>query len=349
MLPYDADASRQAETWFTRLFGEFARRLSRNRPSDNTSYVKLGFIRVDAGQQEVRNYRTFFGERGKYIIGPAELSTTFPFGLIVSRRYFHNRETFFVAPEIGQLNPIWERRVQSIASGSDAIKRRRALEEDEFYALRPWRSGDSKKNIHWRTSAKYGAPIVKQHDQQNNRDFALMLDLYCENGDEILTSRCELALSFAATAVLQMGNAVQGQVAVGVAGRETEICHSRSRQGIVKDAMQRFSVAQYSSDPQVAEILFQLSGLVSKGTPIYIVSSRSCPEFLSPNFEDDSDEPTDSKSAQLRRRFRQIVPLIRWIEADDKVFHQMFTMEPNAIQAASLQKLSSKWAGHARR
>ena len=352
---FDTESANETETWFSRIFGEVTKRISRKRSNnENTSFVKLGFLRVNPQQEEVRNYRTFFGKRGKYIIGPAEVSTTFPFGLIVSRRYYRKCETILVAPETGQLKPTWERRVQSIATGSDAIKRRRALEEDEFYALRPWRSGDSKKNIHWRTSAKYGEPIVKQHDQPNNRDFALMLDLFCENNDEILASRCELALKFAATAVLQIGSAVQGQIAIGVGGRETEICHSRSQQGIVNDAMRRLSVAQFSNDPQVAEILIQISGLVSRGTPIYVVSSRSCPAFLDPNFDDGldvnaGDSASDRQTLQLRRRLRQIAPLVRWIETETELFNQLFSLEPDVVQAASLQKFSSKWASHARR
>ncbi|MFK7767673.1 MAG: DUF58 domain-containing protein [Mariniblastus sp.] len=356
MQHFDAESARDSESWFTRLFGEITKRLSQKNKNESVARVKLGFVRVDAGDQEVKNYRTYFAQRGKYYIGPAELSTTFPFGLIVSRRHYRYRETFFVAPETGKLNPTWEKRVQSIASGSESIKRQRALEEDEFHALRRWRSGDSKKNIHWRTSAKLGEPIVKQHDQQNNRDFALMIDLYCDKENEQLATRCELALSFAATAIFQMGIAVQGQIAIGVAGEETEICHSRSQKGIINDAMQRLSVAKYSDDPQVAEILFQLSGLVSKGTPIYIVSSRTCPSYLDPSFDAEDagtlsggSQTIDHQSAKLHRRFRQIIPLVRWIQADDALFNQMFTMEPNVVHESSLQKFSSKWTSHARR
>ena len=149
---------------------ELVNRIRRRTKNAIQPGVKLGFVRVTAGQSEVQAYRAFFGQRGKYTIGPATLSTTFPFGLIVSRTHFPDTTTVFVSPELGRVETTWEKRIQSTAIGSDALKRRRALEEDEFYALRPWRSGDNKKNIHWRTTARYGQPIVKQYDQQNNRD-----------------------------------------------------------------------------------------------------------------------------------------------------------------------------------
>jgi uncharacterized protein (DUF58 family) len=138
--PVGSDQSPGSDRWWTRWFGEIFQRLNRPNSGQNRSEVKLGFVRVDAGRSAVQSYRVFFAQRGKYTIGPAALSTTFPFGLIVSRIHFPQTKPIFVGPQIGELHPTWERRVQSIASGSDTIKRRRALEEDQFYALRPWRS-----------------------------------------------------------------------------------------------------------------------------------------------------------------------------------------------------------------
>jgi uncharacterized protein (DUF58 family) len=296
----------------------------------------------------MKSYRVFFAHRGKYVIGPAELSTTFPFGLIVSRIRFRQTESIFVGPAIGELHPTWERRVQSIASGSDTIKRRRALEEDEFYALRPWRSGDGKKNIHWRTSAKYGHPIVKQHDQQNNRDFALMLDLHLDpSHEERSQADAEQALSFAATAILQIGNAVQGQIAIGICGKETDHCHSRSHQGVVAEVMKRLAIAQPFENPEVVEMLFQISSSVSRGTPIYVVSTRPRPADLDRNrLQTDTG---NLESDRMAKRLKQVLPRLRWLEVGSKEFDSMYTITQDQAQETQLQRFSSRWSTDARR
>jgi len=343
MLPYDANGAKESEGWLARWFGEIFSRFGKRRLNEDQSEIKIRFVRIKSGSTEVQTYRTYFSQRGKYLIGPGHLSTTFPFGLIVSRIHFPTTEALFVGPEVGQLHPTWERRVQSIASGSDTIKRQRALEEEEFYALRPWRSGDSKKNIHWRTSAKFGQPIVKQHDQQNNRDFALMLDLHSPDADsKAAIERCELALSFTATAILQIGNAVQGQVAVGVCGQESEFCHSRTQHGIISEVMKRLAVAKTSNEPQLTEMLLQLSTSVSSGTPIYIVSSRPRPETLDASLVnvDSGDKITD----RLAKRVKRVLPLVRWIEVDSEEFRSMFSMTPDEVRVDRLNQFTARWA-----
>jgi hypothetical protein len=330
-----------------RWLGEIFRRLRQRTFPPSQSDVRMAFVRIDAGQSEVQAYRVFFAVRGEYTVGPAAISTTFPFGLIVSRLHFRKTETLFVGPEIGQLQPTWERRVQSVASGSDSLMRRRTLDECEFYALRPWRSGDSKRNIHWRTSAKLGQPIVKQHDQPNNRDFALMLDLYSDGRDKKFDARSEQALSFAATAIRQMGSAVQGQLAVGICGLETETCLSRSQQKMQSDLSRRLAVAQTTDQPRLSETLIQLAGLVSRGTPIYVISSRPRPE----QFKLSSIQANSGSQEQdrLTRSLRPVLRNVRWLEVDSEEFRSLFTIERNADRESDLKQLASRWVKDVKR
>lgn len=320
------------------------------KQADQVSEVKIGFVVVAADQSAVQSYRIFFGERGKYYVGPARLTTTFPFGLISSQKRFRGRQTCFVGPETGRLNPVWEQRIQSLASGSESIKRQRALQEDEFYALRPWRSGDSKKNIHWRTTAKLGQPIIRQYDQQNNRDFALILDLHATDDDPLAAHRCELALSFSATALLKIGSLVHGQVAVGICGDESEQSQGRSAAAVISKAMQQFAVAQTSPDPDLVNMLFSIAPLVSPGTPIYIVSSREMPnQFELDHLLSMEQDPSNPEQIKIARRLKRVVPAIRWLNVESDEFKQMFTQEQNSATQAGLKKLSTRWGAHVRR
>ena len=341
---------RWLESWTSRWFGEIKARLFQKSGRDIRFNAKLGFVRIDGEKSEIESYRVFFARRGEYVVGPATVSTTFPFGLIVSRLHIPEPETVFVAPEIGQLQPTWEKRVESITTGADAIKRRRSMQEDEFYALRPWRSGDSKKNIHWRTTARMGQPIVREHDQPSNRDFALVNDLYCEPGDQRSAELCERGLSFTATVILKMGNSVEGQIAVGICGRQSELCHSRSRHSIVPNLMAGLAQAEPSEQPEIVDAIFKVAQCVSRLTPIYVVSSRKRPEILEPGFDVErlagSPDQDGADSKRLARRLRHIVPLIRWIDADSEEFETLFRLEKDPVQHELLENLSIQWARH---
>jgi uncharacterized protein (DUF58 family) len=72
---------------------------------------------------------------------------------------------------------------------------RRGQRDDRIAGLRPFRQGDSPRDMHWKATARRGEPIVREHELVDPID--LEVDRRCD-GDEL-----ERRLSAAATAVLQ--------------------------------------------------------------------------------------------------------------------------------------------------
>ncbi len=134
------------------------------------------FVPVPANDVVWASYRCHFPARGQHTFSHAVISVSWPFGLISCRTPVHEEDSVFVAPQLGYLRPAWEQKIDSFVAGDEARTRRVGVQDDHFYALRKWRSGDSRKHVHWRSMAKLGYPLVKQFDQPNNRDFALVLD-----------------------------------------------------------------------------------------------------------------------------------------------------------------------------
>ncbi len=357
MKPLHHDSSQSGQRTIS-FFQRF--RNLRRRRIDGPSNARINFVQIGGHESEVASYRVYFARRGKYALGPAALMTSFPFGLVASRIRMPQTKIFYVAPQLGTLSLTWERRVQSAVVGSDALKRKRGLDDDEFYALRPWRSGDSKKHIHWRTSAKFGQPIVRQHDQPDNRDFAMLLDLHFEGKDQAYPHErfcltCETALSFAATLILHLGTAVHGRIAVGVCGETNQICRSRNHREIVDQAMQRFALAEPTNDPNIIDTLLDLSRAVSDSTPLYVISSRDAPSYLSnpgqSEVADDSAElgsSTDESSEQEQRRFnrlKNIGPNVRWIRVGSEEFQKLYTPHEFGKKGDpdKIEQLTEKW------
>lgn len=282
--------------------------------TDNNDFAHVCFQTVTKLDPVISTFQCFFPGRGKYELGPAELKTSFPFGLVACKIPLDDRDMVYVAPPLGKLNPTWERRINSMETGSQSRMRRRGLEKDEFYAMRKWRSGDSRKDIHWRSTARFGFPMVKQFDQPNDRDFALLLDLH--DDDAMTRLQCETILSFAATALSQATAEVQGQLAVAVCGEENNLVAGRQNQRTRGNVMRCLAVAKPALNPDLDTSVVELASQISIGTPLFCLSTRAEPDWLKPG---DSVEINPALSA--------VKSSVRWIRVDSDEFSELFSAD----------------------
>jgi len=75
---------------------------------------------------------------------------------------------------------------------------------EEFVSLREYRYGDPLRNIHWRSWARVGKPIVKEFEDEFFVRHALILDTFnAEPFSEVLEAAVSLAASFACTVLTQ--------------------------------------------------------------------------------------------------------------------------------------------------
>ncbi len=114
-----------------------------------------------------------FEKRGLYNLGPAELKTTDPFGLLRFARRFPETTEVVVYPEVHDL-PGFPLR----GSGADAGTRGSFSQRgDEFSGLREYRRGDERRHIHWKSVARTGQLVVKEFAADAPRRYAVVLDL----------------------------------------------------------------------------------------------------------------------------------------------------------------------------
>ncbi len=71
-------------------------------------------------------------------------------------------------------------------------------DSEEFISLRDYRPGDPLRRIHWKSLAKTGKPIVKEHQEEYFVRHALVLDTFTNEG-EAFEEAVSLAASFACT------------------------------------------------------------------------------------------------------------------------------------------------------
>lgn len=193
---------------------------SRGEPAAAATPAQVFFARVSAGEEQVGSYRLTLTRRGRYQFGPLRLSTGFPFDFVRGTLESEASAELLVGPRVGRLSKSWQRRLESLQLGQQRSQRRRGLAEGDYYGLREWRPGDSRRWIHWRTSAKLGSASVLQFEELRHRDLALLIDLWRPPEPTLEDlGYVEFAASFAATAVVELCRRGSSELAVAVAGK----------------------------------------------------------------------------------------------------------------------------------
>lgn len=194
---------------------------------------------LEAGKESEVSYRCWFPQRGVYEFGPASISSAFPVGLVKTKIKFREIETLAVAPATGRLTRSWKQLLHSTRQGEVKRPRQQPTQAGDFYAIRPWATGDSPRLVHWRSTARHGELMVRQNEQRQAQKLVLILDFHANS---VNPETAELTLSWVATILRK---AVEGTsaVAVGLFGSEQYINQKLNRSEL-PDVMKSLAVIQ---------------------------------------------------------------------------------------------------------
>ncbi len=158
-----------------------------------------GFIPfIPTGKRDTARSENRFIRRGVYPLQAVTVATSFPFGLFRKARDI---------PAPGEL-VIWprtDRQVRPPRPGGGRSPRAGSLSlgsvgpRGEYRGLRDYRPGDDPRDIHWRTTARLGRPVVREFEQNEAETLWLCLDTRGEEGEEAEVA-VEMTASLAARA-----------------------------------------------------------------------------------------------------------------------------------------------------
>jgi uncharacterized protein (DUF58 family) len=135
------------------------------------------FVLDPLGSHETRtvSYRMPGLGRGRYRVGPLRIRLSDPFRLIDVSRSFTATSEFVVAPVIDQLPPVEPPRSDEMgdSAGSHSVGTHGADDQ----STREYRMGDDLRKIHWRSSARTGALMVRQEERPWRGQSTVLLDL----------------------------------------------------------------------------------------------------------------------------------------------------------------------------
>ena len=251
-------------------------RLSREGDPAGGEALKPGlyFPYVAPGQSRSRSYRGRLPQRGRYRFAVPAVSTRFPFGLFQRTIRAGKADTLIVYPRLGRLTPRWLARRHESFEGASRRERRAARASGEFFGVRPWRSGDSRRYVHWRSSARHGTLVVRQFERQRNRDVVILLDLWQpERPGPRDHENVELAVSFAATVVADTCRRGGGSLLVDTTAGGPSVRGPASG-ALEQDAMEILAVAAASHEDRLAGLLDRGLAGTEPGAEVVLVTTR---------------------------------------------------------------------------
>jgi uncharacterized protein (DUF58 family) len=216
--------------------------------------------------------------RGHYEFGPLSLSTTAPLGLIRHRRIINLPAELIAWPRLGRLTPAGLQLARHSDLAVQRVRRRQTRTEVDFHGLRDWRPGDSRRWIHWRSTARRGQIVVRQFDAARGHDVALFVDLFQPAGagdpdDFAQREKVETALSLAATLVTDICRRGGCRLLMVVAGAETIRLDGRASGALARQALTRLAVvASRRSEPVPSEFLETLASVPPTCTMILVAT-----------------------------------------------------------------------------
>jgi uncharacterized protein (DUF58 family) len=262
---------RWLSAWAIRVDDRVARE---EASAGETARVGVFFPRVSCGETRQIAYEGRLPLRGRYRFGPLRVSTRFPWGLVRHSVVLEKGAELVVHPKLGRLSRGWAQMIREHEAGSQRTSRRGLLEAD-FYGLREWRAGDTRRWIHWRTSARRGSLIVRQFEQRRSQNLALLVDLWQPaNPSEAELDHVETAISFVATLLAEACKRPGARVTLELAARESLHRSGPATPPFLREQMDALALVAAHQEREFPASLGQALALVPASTPTFVVGTR---------------------------------------------------------------------------
>lgn len=137
--------------------------------------ARFAFAGVEPRGKREATYKLRPSRRGRYEIGPVEMSCVDPFSLARVKKVAGGKSSLLVYPKIEQLvlpRDLGERRSLSVS----ALRQPTGATGEDFYTLREYVEGDDLRKIHWPSTAKRQRYMIRQEETPWHNRATIVLD-----------------------------------------------------------------------------------------------------------------------------------------------------------------------------
>ena len=219
--------------------------------------------------------------RGVHAAGPTDLEVPALFGTRVFRAPSSAEPAFLIARPLAV--PVSGSTVQAASLAQARVRRSLFVDPTLFAGVRPYQSGDPRRSIHWRATARTGERQTKRYEPALSRNQMLVLDVQTLDGpywrlehDRVMfEDLCVATLSLARSVIT--ADAACGLAAAGFARTVQRYVYlppraDRAQIERIADVLARLSP---ESSAPLTELLGWLPQRLATGTTVTIISARS--------------------------------------------------------------------------
>ncbi len=238
--------------------------------------AQVFFNRVPGREKARVRWQGMSPKRGRYRFRTMELITRSPFGLLERRVSIAAPADLIVYPMVGQLNRRWHL-VQRHATETRRGRRHdRSSQQQEYHGLRDYRPGDSPRWIHWRTTARIGVPMVKEFEQQNEQDIAVLLDPWLPRTKVTHEQReaLEQAVQFAATVCLETCRRSGRRLLLGWTGTTQGLRQGPASVKLLHELLEQLATVRASAEGSLADLFDILPPSTLREASLIVISTR---------------------------------------------------------------------------
>jgi uncharacterized protein (DUF58 family) len=186
----------------SRYFGASLVARDRLRPG---GLVAVPLVRLRPNKVTQVSYPVPTSRRGVIDVGPLEISRRDPLGLVGVLRRYGDSVKVWVRPRVHLIAAVPVGQSRSMDGRVDRVPHGSIT----FSALREYVVGDDLRHVHWRTSARVGELMVREHVDTSLPRVVILLDDRAEahapgaNGESTFEAACEAAASVLVAASIQ--------------------------------------------------------------------------------------------------------------------------------------------------
>lgn len=326
-----------APAWMMRVTDLVTSTDNRDSLPSFESAIRIGILA--AGATATPSSEIIVGRRGRYEFDNLSIATAFPFALMLATQTTDHKQSIDVFPKLLPLQRDWRKRVHSRSGGNASTSRRSGATEGEFYGLRGWQSGDTLRQIHWRTTARLETPAVRQFEQQQRFDVCILVDGWLPgNADSAQNEQLEFVISMAATLAVQLSADPVSRVVLAVADQIPTTRTGGGQTGRL-EMLRLLTNAAGTSSPDVVGAIEMACHSVGSVQELLVFSTRS---------QTQAAEQTDGLAGVLSEWARR--GGLRWITPKDTAINYIFALgAPSAGSRMSETKPGPKSAVPTRR
>jgi uncharacterized protein (DUF58 family) len=246
---------------------------------------------VQLGRHETVRFQrdVTWPRRGAYPWSALVARSGYPFGLMERALALTADEQVLVLPRLGKLHRGRLRRFLSYTAPLEdrfrAMPHATPLAQADFHGLRPFRSGDSPRWIHWRTSARRGELMVREYQNSTTDNLIVVLDpcVAAEvpnlDGDPAPWARdptflLERAVSLSATICWEWCRQKGDRFMLAVAGPRPILWEGVTGRALALQVLEGLAVQQGVGSANAEALADRLHDLPLPPAPVLVVSTR---------------------------------------------------------------------------